>query len=314
MLKKFLFVIFIFTFLIVIFIFNFLFFKFKAPAFVSPFVAPPQLTINDKQPTITLIAVGDIMLGRNVNKKMHEYNDFLYPFRKVADFTSKADITFGNLESPFFDQCPVIGSGTFKFCGDYRSAEGLKIAGFDVLSLENNHIGNYGKNGLTQTMNLLTENDIAYSTFDNLTTKQFNNLTLGFLSFNLTFGLSKEKVVETVKENINKVDVLVVSLHWGEEYKTKPAKWQVDLAHQLIDLGVRVILGHHSHWIGEIEKYNNGLIFYSLGNFVFDQMWSQETRKGLVVKIIFEGKETKDYQTFQVLISDYSQPNFLITP
>lgn len=250
------------------------------------------------------------MLGRNVNKKMHEYNDFLYPFRKTADFTSNADITFGNLESPFFDKCPVVGSGTFTFCGDYRSIEGLKLAGFDVLSLENNHSSNYGKAGLTQTMDLLTKNNIAYSDSNNLTIKPFNNLTIGFLSFNLTFGLDKQKVIDAVKENVGKADVLIISLHWGEEYKSKPAKWQVDLAHQLIDAGAKVILGHHSHVTGEIESYKEGLIFYSLGNFVFDQMWSQETREGLIVKINFEGKNIKDYQTYKVLISDYSQPDF----
>jgi len=250
------------------------------------------------------------MLGRNVNKKMHEYNDFLYPFRKVADFTSNADITFGNLESPFFDKCPVVGSGTFTFCGDYRSIEGLKLAGFDVLSLENNHILNYGKTGLEQTKKILNQNLISPSISNEITIKRDSDVTFGFLSFNFTFGLDKQKVIDSVKENVSKVDVLIVSLHWGEEYKTKPAKWQVDLAHQLIDSGVKVILGHHSHWIGEIERYGDGLIFYSLGNFVFDQMWSRETREGLVAKINFEGKNIKDFQTYRVLISDYSQPDF----
>ena len=264
------------------------------------------------------------MLGRNVNKKMHEYNDFLYPFKKVADFTSKANITFANLESPFFDKCPVVGSGTFTFCGDYRSIEGLKLAGFDVLSLANNHILNYGDSGLKQTADLLAQNNISFTNFDP-SSKYYDNIyyysepavreidgqRFGFLAFNLTFGLKPQIVIEKTKEQIDKVDVLIVSLHWGEEYKPKPAKWQVDLAHQLIDSGVKVILGHHSHVIGEYERYNDGLIFYSLGNFVFDQMWSQETREGLVVKINFEGKEIKDYQTYPVLISDYSQPDFI---
>lgn len=277
------------------------------------------------------MAVGDIMLGRNVNKKMHEYNDFLYPFRKVAEFTSKANITFGNLESPFFDKCPVVGSGTFTFCGDYRSIEGLKLAGFDILSLENNHTLNYGKAGLEQTREILNQNQIFPSVSNEITIKRDNDITFGFLSFNLTFGLKPQVVLEKTKEQIDKVDVLIVSLHWGEEYKPKPAKWQVDLAHQLIDSGVKVVIGHHSHVIGEIEEYvakrnpsearlsrakedGGGLIFYSLGNFVFDQMWSRETREGLVAKINFEGKNIKDYQVYQVLISDYSQPDFLTKP
>jgi len=260
---------------------------------------------------------------------MHEYNDFLYPFRKTADFTSKADITFGNLESPFFDKCPVVGSGTFMFCADYLSIEGLKLANFNLLSLENNHILNYGNTSLEQTKQLLSQNNLDYTDAQHLTIKTVNNTTFGFLSFNLTFGLKLQVVLEKTKEQIGKADVFIVSLHWGEEYKTKPAKWQVDLAHQLIDLGVKVVIGHHPHVIGEIEEYaakrspseapmnigakedNGGLIFYSLGNFVFDQMWSQETREGLVAKIIFEGKNIKDFQTYKVLISDYSQPELI---
>jgi len=280
----------------------------KPEIIISPFVLTKSPT---PYPTISLIAVGDIMLGRNVNVKMQKYQNFNYPFEKTAAFLSSADLTFGNLESPFFDQCPIVGSGTFVFCADYQAIEGLKLAGFDILSLENNHLSNYGKAGIDQTQKLLLENQISFSDSNNLTIKQFNQTSFGFLSFNLTFGLDSGNILKKVRENLGKTDPLIVSLHWGEEYKTKPAAWQVELAHELIDLGVRVILGHHSHWIGEIEEYKNGLIFYSLGNFVFDQMWSQETREGLVVKITFENKNIKDFQTYNVLISDYSQPDFI---
>ena len=297
---------FFFVFLILIF---YLLLSRSPVSFISPLAS--RLSTHLPTPTpasVSIVAVGDIMLGRNVNKKMHDYDDFLYPFRKTADFLSGADITFGNLESPFFDQCPVVGSGTFKFCGDYRSVEGLKTAGFDVLSLENNHILNYGEEGLKQTVDLLRQNNISPSTANEITIKRANEITFGFLSF--SYDRNLDQALEKVKQEKDKVDVLIVSLHWGAEYKTKPAKSQVDLAHQLIDSGVKVILGHHSHWVGEVEHYQNGLIFYSLGNFVFDQMWSEETKKRLVAKINFEGKKIKDFQTYQVLISDYSQPSF----
>ena len=258
------------------------------------------------------MAVGDIMLGRNVNVKMQKYQNFVYPFEKTANFLSQADITFGNLESPFYKNCPVVGSGTFKFCADYKAIEGLKLAGFDVLSLENNHIGNYGKGGLEQTKDLLKENSIL-GIDNNLTMKQFNNLTIGFLAFNFTFGENHKKALQSIEAAKTKVDILIVSSHWGNEYQKEPAKWQKDLAHQIIDSGAKLIIGHHPHVIQPVEKYKDGLIFYSLGNFVFDQMWSEETRKGLVAKINFEGKNIKDYQTYTVLISDYCQPDFLIS-
>lgn len=286
----------------------------KTRSTVSPFIkflSPTPIT----QTQATLIAVGDIMLGRNVNVKMHKYQNFLYPFEKTASFLSLADITFGNLESPFFDNCPIVGSGTMKFCADYKAVEGLKFAGFDVLSLENNHIGNYGQVGINQTIELLEKNEISPSTSDQLVIKKIKNITFGFLSWNLTIlgDQNKGAILKKIEEASKEIDILVVSFHWGEEYQPKPATWQIELAHQAIDAGAKIILGHHSHVIGEIEQYKGGLIFYSLGNFVFDQMWSTQTRKGLAVKINFESKKIKDFQTYQVLISDYSQPDFLIS-
>ena len=118
-------------------------------------------------------------------------------------------------------------------------------------------------------------------------------------------------MVEEVKKNANKVDVLVVSLHWGGEYQKEPLSWQKDLAHQIIDSGAKVIIGHHPHVTQLTEKYQSGLIFYSLGNFVFDQPWSEETKKGKVAKIIFEGKEIKSFEEIPVYIEDYCQPKIL---
>ena len=282
----------------------------KTPAFVSPFISS-QPPITDHRSLTTLIAVGDIMLGRNVNVKMQKYQNFFYPFEKTAHLLSSTNITFGNLESPFHKNCPIVGSGTFKFCADYKAIEGLKFAGFDVLSLENNHIGNYGKEGIEETKKILLENEIL-GIDNNLAIKQFNNLAFGFLAFNFTFKEDPKWVLHLIEAAKEKVDILIVSLHWGNEYQKEPAKWQKDLAHQIIDSGAKLIIGHHPHVIQPVEKYKDGLIFYSLGNFVFDQMWSEETRKGLVAKINFEEKNIKDYQTYLVLISDYSQPDFLI--
>lgn len=318
MLKKYLPVIFVFAFLIVISTFFLRFLSFRQSAsMLSPLIdfspaTDHQSPVTNPQSPITLVAVGDIMLGRNVNQKMIKYQNFKYPFEKTASFLSAADITFGNLESPFSKNCPVIGTGSFTFCADYRSVEGLLFAGFDVLSLENNHILNFGQAGLEQTKELLTGNNISYSDANNLTIKQFNNLSFGFLSF--TYDKNLDQALAKVETEKDRVDILIVSLHWGNEYQKEPSKPQKELAHKLIEAGAKVVIGHHPHVTQPTEEYGDGLIFYSLGNFVFDQMWSQETRKGLVAKITFEEKEIKDFQTYQVLIFDYSQPNFLIQP
>lgn len=278
------------------------------------------------QPQTTFVAVGDIMLGRYVNVKMLQYKDFRYPFLKTADILSSADITFGNLESPIVAKCPTTSVGMI-FCGRPEAIEGLKFAGFDVLSLANNHILNYGQNGLEQTQNFLSQSNVLYSPLSsskssgpgNPTVYQINNLTFGFLAFNLldralifTHDREKLSIAKIINDSAKTVDILVVSLHWGNEYDKEPSAWQKDLAHQIIDSGAKIIIGHHPHVIQPTKEYHNGLIFYSLGNFVFDQPWSEETKKGEIAKIIFEGKNVKSYKLIPVYIKDSSQPQLSV--
>lgn len=255
--------------------------------------------------------------------QMLKNNDWKYPFLKTADLTSSTDITFGNLEAPIVENCPTTGTGMI-FCARPESIEGIKFAGFDILSIANNHILNYGQKGLESTKNILSEGRISFSDPNNITMpvlskalyhpvqgkvegKQFNNISFGFLSFDLV-TYPKTPVIEKVKENISKTDVLIVSLHWGAEYQKEPEKWQKDLAHQIIDSGVKVIIGHHPHVTQPMETYHNGLIFYSLGNFVFDQPWSEETKKGGIAKIIFEGINIKSSELIPIYIQDFCQP------
>lgn len=274
---------------------------------ISQISATPSLQPTAYPKQTTLIAVGDIMLGRSVNKKMHDYKDFSYPFAKVSSLLSSADITFGNLESPFFNNCPIVSSGTFKFCGDYQAMQGILASGFDVFSIENNHALNYGKEGRGETIALLEKNHILPSS-TKLLQMEKNDTTFGFLSFDLTINNDTKPVLKAVEESVSQVDVLVVSLHWGVEYEKEPRPWQKELVYEIIDAGAKLVIGHHPHVTQPTEKYKNGLIFYSLGNFVFDQMWSEETKKGKIAKVIFEGKEIKSFEEIPVYIIDYSQP------
>lgn len=241
--------------------------------------------------------------------QMLKNKDWKYPFSKTASFVSGADVAFGNLEAPIIESCPTTETGMI-FCARPESVEGLKFAGFDILSIANNHIFNYSQAGLDQTKFFLTKNNILASDSNNLTIKQLNNLRLGFLSFDLV-TYPNTPLVETIKENSKKVDILIISLHWGGEYQKQPTNQQKILAHQIIDAGAKIIIGHHPHVTQPTEKYNNGLIFYSLGNFVFDQPWSEETRKGEIVKIIFEGKEIKSYELIPIYIESFCQPKLL---
>ena len=237
--------------------------------------------------------------------QMLKNKDWKYPFLKTASFIADADITFGNLEVPIIESCSSTETGMI-FCARPESIEGLKFAGFDILSIANNHILNQGQKGRKQTADFLKEAGIMASE-NELVVKKVNHLLFGFLSFDLV-TYPNTPLVETIKENSKRVDVLIVSLHWGAEYQKEPAVFQKELAHQIIDAGAKIIIGHHPHVTQPIEKYNNGLIFYSLGNFVFDQYWSEETKKGEIAKIIFEGKEIKSYELVPVYIENFCQP------
>lgn len=291
------------------------------PASTSPRLQPRRGGPTSSRST-SLIAVGDIMLGRYCNIQMLKRKDWHYPFLKTADLTRSADIAFGNLETPIIQNCLATETGMI-FCARPEATEGLKFAGFDVLSIANNHILNYGQNGLEQTKKLLSSSNILYSPLTSsmpssnstslngedskITIYQSNNLTFGFFSFDLV-TYPQTPLISQISLTSPTVDILIVSLHWGTEYAKQSSLWQVDLAHQIIDSGAKIIIGHHPHVTQPVETYHNGLIFYSLGNFVFDQPWSEETKKGAVAKIIFEEKNIKSYELIPIYIQNYCQP------
>ncbi len=262
----------------------------------------------EKEETITLIAVGDVMLGRSVNAKMRTLNDFTHPFLKTADFLKQADLTFLNLEAPFYNNCPTTNTGMI-FCADPRAIEGLIRAGVDIANLTNNHIKNYGQEGINLTQGLLKENKISFLNHqENFLIKELKGTKLGFLSFDLSSGYQEEKIIKAIKEKKPQVDLLIVSFHWGTEYAQEPSSRQIDLAHQAIEAGADLILGHHPHVIQRVEDYHQAKIVYSLGNFVFDQPWSEATEKGLVGIFTFQGKKLVKSEFKEVYIKDYSQP------
>lgn len=288
-------------------------FLLKSFIFTKTLFAPEKISTKNfpsllAKPQTSLIAVGDIMLGRFVNVQILKAKDWRYPFLKTASLTSSADITFGNLEAPFLDNCPTTETGMI-FCGRPEAIEGLNFAGFDVLSLANNHILNYDQKGLDFTQKLLSSSDILYSPLTSpkdITKLVKNNLSFGFLSFDLV-TYPHFSPIPQISQISPTVDILIVSLHWGTEYQKNPTKEQVELAHQIINAGAKIIIGHHPHVTQPTEEYKNGLIFYSLGNFVFDQSWSEETKKGNIAKIVFEGKNIKSFEEIPVYI-EASQP------
>jgi len=258
---------------------------------------------------VSVVACGDIMLGRYIGKDLAQ-KGYSYPYTKVKDIISSADIAFANLE------CPISLKGEpedkeYCFRADPKVIKGLNYAGFDVLSLANNHTMDYGKIALQDTIDLLTKNGIlSVGAGKNLEQARkpaiikTKGMKIAFLAYDCTYpatcNAKKDRPgacpgkVEIIQEDISrirkKVDIVIVSFHWGVEYQAKPAKTQIKLAHQTIDAGADLIIGHHPHVLQGIEFYKERPILYSLGNFIFDQTFGN-TRKGIVINCVFKDKK-----------------------
>ncbi len=240
----------------------------------------------------TIVFTGDIMLARNVDYLAKKNNDTFYAFKNIVSFLQSADHTIGNLEGPIIKDYFNVPTGSFRFSFPPSVVNILSQAGFDMFSLANNHMLDAGKDGWQETKKLLNEfniNSIGQpfdSGQDNGTLVELSNkkvMLFGLYAFNHDF--SSSKAIENISRQTSSGVIDIVFVHWGSEYQLKHNYIQEELAHSLIDQGVDMIIGHHPHVVQDIEEYNNRLIFYSLGNFIFDQYFSKDTQQGLVLKL-----------------------------
>jgi len=286
----------------------------KAVSFFSP---KSQIKKSVIEP-ITLIATGDILLGRAVNYRTVTKNNFDWPFENIKDILKAGDVTFINLEGPLIKNCVLTQIG-MRFCGDIRNAEGLVNAGVDVVNLANNHAGDYGTKGIRETIELLNSKGIKTIGTGKAEIIKVKGQKLAFLGYNhisghLSAGIAwadEEAIVEDIKTARKIADIIIVAFHWGTEYVTQPTVKQKELAHLAIDSGADLIIGNHPHWTQPVEKYKGKTIIYALGNVVMDQMWSLKTRQGEIAKFVFKDKKLIEMELIPVLIEDYGQPRLM---
>ncbi len=285
----------------------------------SPSVTPPP---------VTMLFAGDIMLSRSVGGLMRKLNDYNYPFEKISNFIKNADIAFANLENPVSSRGIKSGS-QYSFRADSKVMSGLKNAGFDVLSVANNHIWDYGREAFADTLRNVKENDMDFigggnnfkEAHDGLI-KNINGTRVAFLAYT---DLLSPRIAATadsagvsfldmgqMKTDIQnakaKSDIVAVSFHWGDEYQASHNQKQEKIAKIAIDAGASLIVGHHPHVAQELEKYKDGWIAYSLGNFIFDQNFSAQTMKGLVLEVKMADKKIKGVVGKNISISRSYQP------
>jgi poly-gamma-glutamate synthesis protein (capsule biosynthesis protein) len=267
----------------------------------------------------TVAAVGDVMLGRSVQEQMEKKQDWTWPFASTATRLKQADITIGNLEAPLVTGC-YQKENRYVLCTKPEAKAGLVKAGFDVVSLANNHTLNWGLAGYQETREVLAAEKIDTVDSGQWTEKTICGARVGFIGLDdVSRTLDLGEVRTQVASMAAQVEIPVVLIHWGIEYVDEPVARQREVANVLSEAGAKVVIGHHPHWVQPAEKIGETLVFWSLGNFVFDQMWSEETRMGEIAEIQFAadgghlpageaGWAVRQYQVVPVRIYEYGQP------
>lgn len=243
----------------------------------------------------TLLFSGDVMLGRHVETLMRARGTS-YPFQKVATFLAEPDAVIINLEGPIPTTHRQTPNFSTHFSFDPKLVESLVTAHITRVSLANNHTYDYGSEGYAHTTSTLRELGIRYfghpRVEDHAVTVMYDTIRgqeiayIGFHATQNSFDVQKAIAV-VARERANHPDIFIIPvIHWGAEYRLTSIPFQQNLAHGLIDAGADVIIGHHPHVVEEVELYKNKPIFYSLGNFVFDQYFSTDVEQGLLVGMV----------------------------
>jgi poly-gamma-glutamate synthesis protein (capsule biosynthesis protein) len=238
---------------------------------------------------VSIVAVGDVQLGRGVGRKIAECGTD-YPFEHVRDMIAGADVAIFNLECALSAEGVAIAK-RFSFKADPAAADGLARAGFDVAVLANNHSLDCGRAALAEAREALRSRGIG-AVGAGMNAEEAaapliivkNGLRVAVLArtFYYPDGViyredaptvavyDPDHIAEEVRAARKQADIVIVSLHWGVEYARQPQESQRRIARKLIDAGAALVIGHHPHTPQPVERYRSGIIAYSLGNFVFD--------------------------------------------
>lgn len=264
-------------------------------AFSSHALAPVWERIVDTAPEpvpqpMTLTFVGDMMFDRFIREKteVHGYDAVLAETRTL--FASSTYV-FGNLEGPITSFAPVSdyrdgGPNHYRFTFATATAPLLADYHFGAVSLSNNHILNFGSEGLAQTKEWLLRHGVGYIGAPDDPYTPWRTATSGYgiavYAYSPWHTVDAEILIQRISQESGSTTVVVLT-HWGEEYDNRPDNQEITLAHRLVDAGADLIMGSHPHVVQHKEQYAGAIIYYSLGNFVFDQYFSPQVRCGAVV-------------------------------
>ncbi len=288
---------------------------------VSPVHTPGNypLTTHVLSPPGTMLTttiVGDIMLGRRVGESLTRADDPAAVFRPMASRLAAADVTVGNLESTLSKSgAPTQGGDSFGADPDVLA--GLDLAGFDVLSVANNHLGDYGQRAIGETVAELRDGgfrpvgggtNLARARQPAIVERK--GVRIGFIATDSigetpaatasrpgtnrvnapprTGPLDRRalaRVAADIRALDAQVDLVVVLPHWGTQYTNVPERSQRTMAEAFTAAGADVVIGGHPHWVQGWETMGDATVIHSLGNFIFDMDFMRQTQEGIAVEV-----------------------------
>ncbi len=276
------------------------------------------------------------MLGRGVAARNADPTATLQPLRALL---RRADITVGNLENTLSTAGPPT-QGDDSFSAPPAVLDGLADAGFDALSLANNHAGDHGPVALVETVDAFAGTPVRqFGAGRNLrealrpVVVRRHGVRVGFLGFNAigespmagpdspgvlsvrmpprTGPLQQAdlaRVVRAVRRLDRRVDAVVVLPHWGTQYTHVPEPVQSLVGRRLVDAGADLVVGGHPHWVQGVERHRGVRIFHSLGNFVFDMDFMEQTLEGVVLTATIDGGRVTDVELTPYRMDDRFAP------
>ena len=261
---------------------------------------------------VVLQFAGDVMLGGRWEQELAQ-DQYYYPFAKISQELKAADITVVNLEAPLTTRGAEYREKKFRFRVNPVAAQALRKAGITTVSLANNHSMDFGAQGLSDTITALKLAGIDHiGAGNNLSEARrpviydIRGTKVALLGYSLTLPqefwaasnrpgtapLLEKLVHADISAARKQADIVVVTVHWGEEGTTRLRPYQPRLARMMIDAGADAVIGHHPHVLQGAEVYKQGIIFYSLGNFIFGNK-SSRSGESLLVRLIVDGKNRK---------------------
>lgn len=268
---------------------------------------------------IVVVVAGDVFLGARAAPYI-KANGVLYPFEPTVDILRGADLALANLEGPLTGYSDIYMEKEYLLKAPPSFAAGLKEASIDVLTLANNHMMDYGVQGLEDTLRTLDKVGIAYTGAGLSLAEarrpavvEVKGARVAVLSYSKTFpkefyarGGTRARagtapgyesfISSDVSRAASEADIVIVAFHWGGERVKLPRPYQQKLGRLAIDSGAQLVIGHHPHVVQGVEEYNGGLIVYSLGNYVFG-FYSSPSTEGMMVRVVFEIPNAPDGTT-----------------